>query len=115
MVLHGDNNSCTPTSLNIHKNIDIFNKSYKKNNFKRIYVLVYTFNYHPTIPATFGLPRIPKNHAIPLLLPMISGMGTAPHNIAKSIAKFVTPLLGKISPSYQKKWQPLQQNKKYQN
>ena len=55
-------------------------------------------NYHSIILTIYGLP---KTHNIPLC-PIISGIETAPHNIAKSMTIILTSLLGTIISSYLK-------------
>ena len=54
--------------------------------------------YHPTLPRLYGLPKTHKPN-IPLR-PIISGIGSATHKIARAIAKILTPLLGTISPTH---------------
>ena len=52
-------------------------------------------NYHPIILKIYGLP---KTHRPDILLrPIISGIGSALHNISKLLAKLLYPLLGTIS------------------
>ena len=96
--LLSDKNTYISTSLNtINNNIEIFINSYKKiisNEDKFCYTLI---NYLLIIPMIYGLLNTHKSN-IPLH-PIISGIGTAPHNIAKSIAKIFTSLLGTIRSS----------------
>ena len=76
----------------------IFNKTYKKligNTDKTWLSLI---DYHPIVPTIYGLPKTHKP-GIPLR-PIISGIGTAPHKIAKSLAKIITPLLGTVIKSH---------------
>ena len=48
----------------------------------------------------YGLPKLHKSN-VPLR-PIISGIDSAPHKIAKTLAKTLTPLLGTISSSHLK-------------
>ena len=60
-------------------------------------------NYPPIIPTIYRLPKTHKDD-IPLH-PIISGIGTATHNLAKSIAKIL--LLGTIISTYLKNFTDL--------
>ena len=53
--------------------------------------------FSPTSPKTFGISKTHK-HEISLRL-TISGIGTDPQNIAKSLAKWFTPILGTMNNS----------------
>ena len=55
-------------------------------------------NYHPRTPKMYGLPKTHKPE-IPMR-PIISGIGSAPHKIARATANILTPLLGTINPSH---------------
>ena len=97
MDLLGDNNTYEQMSpQTVSNNINDFNKSYRKlisNEDKSWFSLI---NYHPKIPKIYSLPKAHKPD-IPLR-PIISGIGSAPpHNIAKLLAKLLSPLLGTIS------------------
>lgn len=66
--------------LQVSKNVKEFNKSYKSliRNEDKIWLSL--INYHPTIPKIYGFP---KTHKLDIpLSPIISGIGSAPHNIA---------------------------------
>ena len=78
----------------ITNNINNFNKSYKKLISNEDQSWSSLINYHPIIPKIYGLPKTHKPD-IPLR-PIISDIGSAPHNIAKLLAKLLTPLLGTI-------------------
>jgi len=99
LELLSDQNTYDQISLHtITQNTNSFNKSYKnlvKHANKSWSSII---EYHPTIPTIYGLPKTHKP-GFPLR-PIISGIGTAPHNIAKSLAKLLTPLLGTISNSH---------------
>ena len=72
----------TNYAINNNWKIYVFNKSYKKINHKRRQNLVFVNWLLHTIPRIYGLPKTHKPW-IPLRL-IISGIGTALHNIAKS-------------------------------
>ena len=96
MNLLGNNNTYEQISLQtISNSINDFNKSYSKlisNEDKSWSSLI---NYHPIIPKIYGLPKTHKPDIH--LRPIISGIGPAPHYIAKLLAKLLSPLLGTIS------------------
>ena len=101
MDLLDDNNTCEQISLQTITNyISNFNKSYKKLISNEDQSWSSLINYHPIIPKIYGLPKTHKPD-IPLR-PIISGIGSAPHNIAKLLAKLLTPLLGTISNAHLK-------------
>ena len=102
MDLLDDNSTYEQISLQtITNNINNFNKSYKKLISNEDQSWSSLINYHPIIPKIYGLPKTHKPD-IPLR-PIISGIGSAPHNIAKLLAKLLTPLLGTISNAHIKK------------
>ena len=86
MDLLGDNKTYEQISLQtVLNNTNDFIKSYRKlisNEDKSWSSLI---NYHPIILKIYGLPKIHKPNI--LLRPIISGIGSAPHNIAKLLAK----------------------------
>ena len=101
MDLLDDNNTYEQISLQaITNNINDFNKSYKKLISNEDQFLSSLINYHPIIPKIYGLPK-PHKPDIPLK-PIISALGSAPHNIAKLLAKLLSPLLGNISNAHLK-------------
>ena len=53
---------------------------------------------NPKIPTIYGLPKTHKEN-IPLR-PIVSGLHSAPHKIARKLAKTLTPLLGTISTAH---------------
>ena len=99
--LLNDANTYTVTTLqHINKENTKFIKSYKKLISSQAKSWSSLIEYHPKIPTLYGLPKTHKPN-IPMR-PIISGIGSTPHKIAKSIAKLLTPLLGTISPSHLK-------------
>ena len=54
--------------------------------------------HHPKTPIFYGLPKTHKKD-IPMR-PITSGIGSAPHKIAKAIAAILTPLLGSFSTAH---------------
>ena len=56
--------------------------------------------YHPTLPKLYGLPKTHKPGTP--IRPIISGIGSATHRIARAVAKILTPFLGKINNSHLK-------------
>ena len=101
MDLLDDNNTYEHISLKtITNNIDDFNNSYKKLISNEDQSWSSLFNYHSIIAKIYGLPK-PYKPDIPLR-PIISGIGSAPHNIAKLLAKLLSPLLGTISNTHLK-------------
>ena len=84
----------------IDRETDKFNKSIKsllKNQYKSWSKLI---DHHPKLPKMYGLPKIHKPNTP--VRPIISGIGSAPHKIARKLAKTLSPLLGKISTSHLK-------------
>ena len=57
-------------------------------------------NYHPKFPHLYGLPKTHKPNTP--MRPIVSGIGSAPHDIARALTKIITPLLGTISPTHLK-------------
>ena len=55
-------------------------------------------NYHPIIPKMYGLPKTHKSN-LPLR-PIISGIGSVPHNITNLLAKILFSLLDTIHNTY---------------
>ena len=94
-LLDDSNTSEQIYTQTISKNMNNFNKSYKKLVSNEDKFLSSLINYHPTIPKIYGLPKIHKPD-IPLR-PIISCMGSAHDNIVKLLAKTLSPLLGIIS------------------
>ena len=91
----------TPTNLNtIQKETTKFNQAYKRlfTNDDTDKTWTSLIEYHPRIPTLYGLPKTHKAN-VPMR-PITSGIGSAPHKIAKAVAKILTPLLGTISPSH---------------
>ena len=84
----------------VEKETAKFNRSLKKTlkNYGKTWTQL--IDYHPLIPQLHGLPKLHKQN-IPIR-PIISGIGSAPHKIARALAKILTPLLGTISPSHLK-------------
>ena len=99
MDLLGDNNTYEQISLQtVSNNINDLNKSYRKsisNEDKSWSLLI---NYHHIIPKIYSLPKTHKPDI--LLRPIISGIGSASHNIAKLLDKLLSPLLGTISDAH---------------
>ena len=101
MDLLDDNNTYEQISLQtITNDINDFNKSYRKLISNEDQSWSSLINYHPIIPKIYGLPKTHKPD-VPLS-PIISGIGSAPHNIAKLLAKLLSPLLGTISNAHLK-------------
>ena len=99
MDLISDNNVYSETTLpKIEKDTKTFNKKMKKLLVGKQKSWIKLINYHPKIPSLYGLPKTHKP-LIPMR-PIISGIGSAPHKIAREIAKILTPLLGTISPTH---------------
>ena len=103
MDLLGDKNTYEQISLQtITNTINDFNISCRKlisNEDKSWSSLI---NYHPINHKIYGLPKTHKPN-IPLR-PIISGIGSPPpHNIAKLLAKLLSPLFGSISDAHMKK------------
>ena len=97
-TLLADKNTYTDTDLKtINKSIETFNKSYK-NLIKNDKKWASYIEYHPNIPTLYGLPKTHKPD-IPMR-PIISGIGSATHRIARAIANMLTPLMGTISTSH---------------
>ena len=94
-----DNNIYTTTDIKtIKQNTTKFNKTYKnliKGEDKYWSTLI---EHHPRTPTLYGLPKTHKQN-IPMR-PITSGIGSAPHKIARAIAKILTPLLGTLSPAH---------------
>ena len=96
MHLFGNNNTYEQISLQIvSSNINDFNKSYRKliSNEDKSWSSLIT--YHPIIPKIYGFPKTHKSD-IPLR-PIISGIESAHHSIAKLLAKLFSPILGTTS------------------
>ena len=90
------------TMKEIETETELFNKSAKQifqklDDNKRWKRLI---NYRPTVPTLYGLPKTHKE-GVPMR-PIISGIGGAAHDIAREVAKLLTPLLGKVSDSHLK-------------
>ena len=101
MYLFDDNNIYEQISQQtITNNINDFNKSYRKLISNEDQSWSSLINYHPINPKIYGVPKTHKPD-IPLRT-IISGIGSAPHNIAKLLAKLLSPLLGTISNAYLK-------------
>ena len=84
MDLLDDNNTYEQISLQTITNyINVFNKSYKKLISNEDQSWSSLINYHPIVPKIYCLPKTHEPD-IPLR-PIISGIGSAPHNIAKLI------------------------------
>ena len=99
MDLLGDNNTYKQISLRtITNNINDFNKSYRKLISNEGQSWSSLINYHPIIPKIYGLPKTLKPD-LPLR-PIIFGIGSAPYNIAKLLAKLLILLLGTISDTH---------------
>lgn len=83
----------------INTDIENFNKSVrniiKKNKITHWNKLI---EKNPKIPQIYGLPKTHKVN-VPLR-PITSGINSAPHRIAKELAKTLTQLLGTISPAH---------------
>ena len=96
MDLLGDNKTYEQISLQtITNNINDFNQSYRKLISSKDQSWSSLINYHTIIPKIYGLPKTHKPDIS--LRPNSSGIGSAPHNIAKLLAKLLSPLLGTIS------------------
>ena len=81
----------TLTTLNdINKTGNIFNKS-NKDNLKRIQITVHINRLSPNYSMIYVLSKTHKNN-IPQR-PIISGLNTPLHNIAKNMIKILIPLI----------------------
>ena len=67
-----------------------FNKSSKKLVSKEDKFWSSSINYHPTTPKIYCFSKTHKSE-IPLR-PIVSGVGSAPHNITKFLAKSRSPI-----------------------
>ena len=97
--LLNDTNTYLPTDAKtIQKAVTDFNRSYKRIIGKHKDTWLSIIEYHPRMPKIYGLPKTHKKD-IPMR-PIVSSVDSAPHRIAKAIAKILTPFLGTISPSH---------------
>ena len=103
LYLLGENNTYKHMYLQtVLKNINDLNKSYRKLisndkwNIEKSWSLL--INYHPIIPKIYALSKPPKPD-VPLR-PIIFGIESAPHNIARLLAKLISPLLSTIRDAY---------------
>ena len=102
MDLLNDTNTYTTTTFQeithkteiLNKDLRSIFKRYKASNWNKY------LETHPKIPKIYGLPKTHKEN-IPLR-PIVSGIGSALHKIARNLAKSLTPLLGTISNSHLK-------------
>lgn len=85
------------------KEATIFNKTFRRilNHTERGKKLLHLLEEAPKTPTMRGLPKVHKP-GIPLM-PITSGVCSAPHRLAKTLAKPLSAALGKISGAHLKK------------